>query len=393
MKTENSVRYRFEAFGGILALEDPPLVAFVDEEFMRERGLGPSALWGTARKHLTAPIEAHFATTNACNFRCPGCYMASGRKMDGEYDTAGARRVLSTLAAQGVFHVALGGGEATLREDLFEIAAHARSVGIVPNLTTNGTLVSEANAARFRVFGQVNVSVDAVGAEADRTRDPGTLDASVRALRLLRGAGVAAGINCVLHRHNFDRMGDVVALAAELGLAEVEFLRYKPAGRGKERYHEMKLLPEQGQALLPTILKLLERHRVELKVDCSFVPFLAAHAPPLELLQRFGVYGCEAGNVLLAVRPDGRLSGCSFIEETCGRVEGLPEAWEGAAQFRAFRSWTEAAPEPCSSCPYLSVCRGGCRAVAIFAGGGFAEPDPECPRVLAHRAAGEGASR
>lgn len=380
------MKYRFEAFGGLVALEDPPLVAFVDEEFMRERGLGPSPLWGSARAHLTAPIEAHFATTNACNFKCPGCYMASGRRMDGEYDTAGAKRVLSALADAGVFHVAMGGGEATLREDLFELAEHARSVGLVPNLTTNGALVREANASRFRLFGQVNVSVDAVGPEADRTRDPGTLDAAVRALRLLRGAGVAAGINCVLHRYNFDRMGDVVALAAELGLTEVEFLRYKPAGRGKERYHEMKLLPDQGLALLPTILSLVERHRIELKVDCSFVPFLAAHAPPPELLRRFGVYGCEAGNVLLAVRPDGRLSGCSFIEETAGRVEDLAEAWEGSRQFRAFRSWTEAAPDPCRSCEYLTVCRGGCRAVAIFAGGGFDRPDPECPRVLAHRA-------
>lgn len=381
------MKVRFEAFGGIIGLEDPPLVAFVDEEFLRERGLGPSPLWGTARKHLTAPIEAHFATTNACNFRCPGCYMASGRRDAGEYDTEGAKRVLSTLAEAGVFHVALGGGEATLREDLFDLAAHARSLGMVPNLTTNGVLVTEANAAGFRVFGQVNVSVDGVGAEFDRTRDGGMFEASLRGLRLLRAAGVAAGINCVLHRHNFPRMEEVVSLAAELGLTEVEFLRYKPAGRGKGPYHEMKLTAEQGASLFPTILRLMEKHRVELKIDCSFVPFLAAHGPPLELLQRFGVYGCEAGNVLAAVRPDGRVSGCSFLEANVGRVEEFGASWESSPRLAELRGWTDDAPEPCRSCEYLSVCRGGCRAVAVFAGGGFAEPDPECPRVVAHRGA------
>src|SRR5262249_40170759 len=43
-----------------------------------------------------------------------------------------------------------------------------------------------------------------------------------------------------------------------------------------------------------------------------------------------------------------------------------------------FRSWRNG-PEPCRSCEYLSLCRGGCRAVSASP----TAPDPECPLVLA----------
>src|SRR6267143_1858949 len=49
-----------------------------------------------------------------------------------------AKRILDELAAMGVFHVALGGGEALELDYLFAVAEHAHRVGIVPNLTTSG---------------------------------------------------------------------------------------------------------------------------------------------------------------------------------------------------------------------------------------------------------------
>ncbi|MBI3782687.1 MAG: SPASM domain-containing protein [Deltaproteobacteria bacterium] len=44
----------------------------------------------------------------------------------------------------------------------------------------------------------------------------------------------------------------------------------------------------------------------------------------------------------------------------------------------------ERAEEPCRSCAYLTTCRGGCRAVALFLTGRNDAPDPECPRVEDH---------
>jgi radical SAM protein with 4Fe4S-binding SPASM domain len=44
----------------------------------------------------------------------------------------------------------------------------------------------------------------------------------------------------------------------------------------------------------------------------------------------------------------------------------------------------DAPAEPCASCSLRGVCKGGCKVVASFLGGGLG-PDPECPRVVDFR--------
>ena len=39
------MRYRYESFGGIVSAPEPPFLAFVDRQYMRELGLPPAACW------------------------------------------------------------------------------------------------------------------------------------------------------------------------------------------------------------------------------------------------------------------------------------------------------------------------------------------------------------
>ena len=59
------VRVRFESFGGIVALERPPLLAFVDQAFLRRLGFREHPRWGEARSTLSAPTEVHMTLTRA----------------------------------------------------------------------------------------------------------------------------------------------------------------------------------------------------------------------------------------------------------------------------------------------------------------------------------------
>ena len=70
-----------------------------------------------------------------------------------------------------------------------------------------------------------------------------------------------------------------------------------------------------------------------------------------------------------------------------GARRRLGDYWEREDAFGAFRRWREAAAEPCRSCDYLALCRGGCRVVTMHSRGDASEPDPECPRVIDWRAA------
>lgn len=384
-----TMRYRIESFGGVLALEDPPMLVHVDKDFMRELGCEESPLWETPDKGLlSAPLEVHFSVTNACSLGCKDCYMDSGKKDSGEMTGDEFRRGIDLLAEMGVFHIAMGGGEALERPDFFELASYARSSGIVPNLTTNGRLVTEEIAAKCAIFGQVNVSVDwAERHENGRGNSP-TPDWQVKGVDLLKGAGVSVGLNCVVTRQNFDRLSDVIAYARNKELTDVELLRLKPTGRGKIDYFGRRLTLEQNREFFPAIKHLSLEHDFPVKIDCSFVPMFCWHRPDKTLMEQFSVYGCEAGNVLLGVRSDGRFAGCSFLSGQESILD-LPRLWENSEHLANLRAWTSRAPEPCQACDYLDICKGGCRAVTAFVTGRSNTPDPECPFVEETREKGQ----
>jgi radical SAM protein with 4Fe4S-binding SPASM domain len=235
------------------------------------------------------------------------------------------------------------------------------------------------------VFGQVNVSMDGLGELYAVHRGRNLFAAADRALDLFLEAGVSTGINCVLGRRNFDGMADLFQYAEKKGLGEIEFLRLKPSGRGGPSYLRERTTYGQNRELTPMLARLSGRHGVTAKIDCSFVPMLCEHSPPRELLEGTATYGCEAGNVLLGARSDGTVSGCSFLPGLGLSVFDLGANWEEHQALRRLRTWTERAPEPCRSCEYLEVCKGGCRAVSLHVMGDIEAPDPDCPRVVRWR--------
>ncbi|UCG13397.1 MAG: radical SAM protein [Deltaproteobacteria bacterium] len=386
------MKHRFENFGGIIASDEPPFLAFVDREFMREMGLGESPLWKSSDDTiglLSAPTEVHLATTEACPVQCRHCYMSAKEGETGELTTEKLKAALEVLAEMGVFHVALGGGEALVRSDLFEIATYTRELGMVPNLTVSGALMTAQIAQQMKLFGQINVSVDGVGLRYGVFRSQDRFDDAHRAIKMLLDAGVSTGINCVVGRRNFDGIPELFQYAKEHGLNEIEFLRFKPVGRGSKSYLLERTTYEQNLSLLPMLSKLSERHGLCAKIDCSFIPMLCAHNPPRQLLETTATYGCEAGNVLLGIRSDGSVSGCSFLQGEGLSVFDLRAAWASDENLEKLRTWPRRAPEPCRSCPYLDICKGGCHAVSAAVTGNIDAPDPDCPRVARFQAESE----
>lgn len=385
-----TMKYRFENFGGIISNQTPPFLAFVDRDYMRELGLSQSPLWDTGDESvglLSAPTEVHFAITNKCSIGCPHCYMGAGEKDTAQLDTDGIKKALDILAEMNVFHIALGGGEALERPDLFEIAEYARTKGLVPNLTVSGFGITPDIARKMKIFGQVNVSLDALGDMYGVFRGKNMFAIADRALDFLIAAGVPTGINCVVGRRNFDGIGELFEYAQKKKLNEIEFLRFKPAGRAGGIYENERTTYEQNISLTPMLAKLSAKYEIAAKIDCSFVPMLCYHKPPRQLLESMATYGCEAGNVLWGMRSDGSVSGCSFLKSS-----GLSifELGSDKNRFEKFTSWMQRAPQPCRSCEYLDICKGGCHAVAEDVTGAPDRCDPECPFVVEYKNKGTG---
>ena len=405
-------RVRLERFGAIVQLTVPRALVFVDRALARRTvtlaPAGDPAIWAgpetaVGDAPLSAPLEAHLQLTNRCDAGCRGCYTgASPDGARGEWGLAEWMRAIDELAAAGVFHVALGGGESAVLPWLGELADHARRRGIVPNLTTSGLAGLDRLLAIAGRFGQINVSLDGLGPTYARVRGFDGFARADAAIRALRRVKREIGINAVVTRGNFDELDDLFAYAAERRLSEVELLRFKPSGRGARAYDELRCSDAQHRAFLPTVLAAARRHAVRVKVDCSYTPMLAHHEPDRALLAELCVYGCTGGDFLVGAKPGGQLTACSFAapppaapgssDAARPRITELRGYWETRDAFGAFRRWRDAR-EPCASCEYHALCRGGCKVVSAHVTGDPAAPDPECPRVIEHARGGRGNDR
>jgi radical SAM protein with 4Fe4S-binding SPASM domain len=386
---------RYEPWGAWVKLESE---AAIDRDGARALGLDAggtdTSVWNDPSPPPSRPLEVHVAVTSRCAAGCEGCYLDA--RPDGiEPPLAVIARTFDALADAGVFTVAFGGGEPTLRDDLGDLADAARARGLTPVVTTSGLGLGERKLGQLRRFAQVNVSYDGTAEAYESVRGFDGSASAESAITRLVAAGATVGVNVVLTRATFDEIATTLRRAYELGAREAQLLRYKPAGRAKNLdYLARRLTSEQAESL-GTVLRTIARDLPDLRVriDCALVPFLSAdpelYARPEELA-RWGVLGCEAGAALAATRVDGTVLPCSFAEPTAIEAADVPTAgWALDPVLREFRAFPESPPEPCASCMIRKVCRGGCKVVARFVSGAFG-PDPECPRVRRARQATTG---
>jgi radical SAM protein with 4Fe4S-binding SPASM domain len=386
---------RFEPWGGWAKLETAQAIVALDRDGVRALGLDGGAVWSGATAP-SPPVEVHLAVTSRCGAGCTGCYIDA--RPDGrEPARADIERTLDAMSEAGVFTVAFGGGEPIARDDLDELADAARARGLSPVVTTSGIGLTEARAARLRAFDQVNVSYDGPGATYASVRGFDGAGSAERAIARLVAAGVRVGVNVVLTRQSYPRLGETVARAKSLGAVEAQLLRYKPAGRAASlEYRARRLTPEQAGDLGATLRRLCDATArsdgpapFRVRIDCALVPFLSADpelcADPLRL-RRFGVFGCEAAAALAAVNVDGHLAPCSFAAATTIPASALVDRYAHDPEVARWRDAWRSPDEPCASCPLRPICKGGCKVVSTFVEGRLG-PDPECPRVVARRAA------
>jgi radical SAM protein with 4Fe4S-binding SPASM domain len=125
---------------------------------------------------------------------------------------------------------------------------------------------------------------------------------------------------------------------------------------------------------------------MRVRLDCSYTPMVTHHKVKPKLMRWLAIYGCAGGDLLIGAKATGALTACSFAPPISASVDQIDQYWGQADAFAPFRRWREAA-EPCRSCEYLALCRGGCRVVSAHVAGDPSVSDPECPRVVDWRAA------
>jgi MoaA/NifB/PqqE/SkfB family radical SAM enzyme len=157
---------------------------------------------------------AHLEISNNCNMNCKYCYV--GGKEGKELDTESWKKILNNLANAGIFQVSFGGGEPTMRRDLFELAAYVNELGMNLGMTTNGINLPKLDPYELRkYFKQINVSWH---------QDLSVMD---KAMDHLMDNNIPRGIN---YAYSKDMAKDniIVKTRAKDHDAELLYLVYKP---------------------------------------------------------------------------------------------------------------------------------------------------------------------
>jgi radical SAM protein with 4Fe4S-binding SPASM domain len=163
--------------------------------------------------------------TNRCNLSCHHCYAdANARRSPEELSTREAQAVIDELATIDLSVLILSGGEPILRKDLYELSDYARERGISCALSTNGTLIDEAQVEKILEcgIGYVGISLDGSQEKHDAFRGRrGAYDASLRAIRLCRDAGIKVGLRVSLTTYTASELPVVTDLFEREGLGKL----------------------------------------------------------------------------------------------------------------------------------------------------------------------------
>jgi radical SAM protein with 4Fe4S-binding SPASM domain len=285
-----------------------------------------------------------------------------------------------------VFQLAVGGGEPLLAEGLFDVLAYARQQGIVPNLTTNGTLLNADVVHRLELAGvaRVNVSWHGALSEPQDGPDGGTRERSqavTRALRLLLDSTLHVGVNLLATHTLLPRLPRVLARLQALGVRRVTVLRPKPPAiptEGNKAWYDANQLTRADLSRLRAVLDSWQGV-LELEVGSALAGLMGDTDPAL--LRWRGIHGCAAGRRFCTVWPDGRVTPCSFLADlSAGSVRRAPfaELWERGESWTPLRDPAAQPRGGCAGCGVAPQC-GGARCVARYEQGNLLAGDAACP--------------
>lgn len=323
-----------------------------------------------------APYTLVAELTHRCPLACPYCSnpraLVGGRD---ELTTSEWLTVVDDAATLGVMQVHLSGGEPLARADLEAIAGGAHAANLYVSLVTSGVPLERERLDRLApALDHVQLSVqDSEAAPSDLISGSVAFEHKMRVAAWAKDLRLPLTINVVLHRHNIDRVEEVVAMAERLGADRLELANVQWVSWALENRHA--LLPSGAQIERAQYAAAEAKRRLQGTMQIVFVlPDWYADRP------RSCMDGWARRFVIVA--PDGVVLPCHAARALplafeSVRARSLRAIWQDNSALVAFRGegWM---PEPCKSCDRRAVDFGGCRCQAFALTGDMRATDPAC---------------
>lgn len=327
---------------------------------------------------MSHPYALLAELTYRCPLKCPYCSNPLNLRLEQrELETKEWSRVFTEAAALGVIQVHFSGGEPLVRRDLDVIVSAANDATLYTHLITSGVGADKPRLERLRDAGldAIQISLqDANWVENDYLAGAQSFEQKQRAVEAAQKLDFPVTLNVVLHRHNLDRIEEIIELAVHWNVERLELAHVQYTGWAF--HNRLALLPTRSQ------VERAEAAVASARDQCGRRPDIL-HVMP-DYYQQFPKACLNGwGRVFLTVAPDGAVLPCQTAREIPGlefpnvRDASLEDIWFHSPVFRQFRG-TDWMPELCRTCDRREIDFGGCRCQAFLLTGNAAATDPVC---------------
>lgn len=314
-----------------------------------------------------------------CDQPCQHCGSRAGHARPVELETAEVLSVAEGLVRLGCREVALIGGEAYLREDVYTIVRFLADRGVRVAIQTGGRAMTRERARAFRDAGlwSIGVSVDGTAEVHDRLRgNRGSHAAAMRALEAAAEAGLLVTSNIQINRLNKHVLPEVARELRARGVVAWQVQLTVPMGRAAD-HPEWIIEPFHVVPILDTLAAIQREAAADHQGPGPVFNVVAGnnlgYFGPHESLLRsrpggaevhWG--GCTAGISQVGIESDGTVKACPSLP-TAPYVGGnvrelsLETIWQEGEAMQFAREWTEDELWGfCKTCYYAENCHAGC---------------------------------
>jgi radical SAM protein with 4Fe4S-binding SPASM domain len=335
--------------------------------------------------------------TNRCNSSCLHCYSKATLESTDTLSTDEIFTTMADMAKSGIKFIIFSGGEPLTRHDIFEIAAHARELGIVTYLSTNGLYVHNSNVEKIvAAFDYIGVSIDGSQETHDHFRGlKGSFKLSMEAIKLLVSHSNRVGIRFTLTTQTLQDLPFIFELAQTHNIPKIYVSHLVYSGRGLEN-RSMDITPQQRYDAVQYILnKAFEYYETGRNIEIvtgnmemdaialngQFSVRYPQYAAAMQArLIRWG--GNSAGRKLVNIDSFGNVKPDPFFPVVMGSIkeQSFGEIWNnGTTELNLLlRTHPRVLEGACKECEYISICNGGSRARAYAVHGALNATDPSC---------------
>ncbi len=281
--------------------------------------MAAKALW-QMRVHKRPFVLSHGINAR-CNLSCRFCeyWRRPGREMS----TQEIFKMLEEASSFGIGVYNAWTVEPLLREDLPDILRHAKSLGLVTSLITNGLLLAW-RAEELSDLDYLSVSVD--GIKSYRELRGIDLQDVLAGIWAAKDAGHEVLLNCVINSKNVGELEDLVHLAESLGTSISFEPLHESSGIDENVWGTLGIRDQPAYEKAVHRLIELKRGGAPIINSLTYLEMISALKPSFK---------CHASDIILHVASDGTVENCRVHREPLGNVsEGLARVWKSSQKSR-----------------------------------------------------------